>query len=91
MVWRSADHRIPSCSCTWWSMSLLCGRAGRRLPFHAAETDPHGLACSEGHRDSTVAVCCLVIDVPVVQVVLIVICTVFGVRLRSTRCGFSGR
>ena len=32
-----------------------------------------------------------VIDVPVVQVVLTVTCTVFGVRLRSTRCGFSGR
>ena len=31
-----------------------------------------------------------VIDVLVVQVVLTVVCTVFGVRLRSTRCGFSG-
>ena len=28
---------------------------------------------------------------PVVQVVLTFTCTVFGVRLRSTRCGFSGR
>ena len=32
-----------------------------------------------------------VIDVPVVQVVLTVTCAVFGVRLRSRRCGFSGR
>ena len=35
---------------------------GRRLPFRAAETDPHGLACSENHRDSVVAACFLVVD-----------------------------
>ena len=55
---------VPTCSCTWWSMSLLCGRAGRRLPFRIVETALHSPALSEDHRDSTVAVCCLVIDVP---------------------------
>ena len=43
---------------------------GRRLPFRAAEADPHGPAFSEVHGDSAVAVCCLVVDAPVVQVVL---------------------
>ena len=44
--------------------------AGRRLPFRAAETALHGPAFSEDHRDSSVAVCCLVVDAPVVHVVL---------------------
>ena len=34
---------------------------GCRLPFRAAETDPHGLACLKDHRDSAVAVCFLVV------------------------------
>ena len=36
---------------------------GRRLPFRAAETDPHSLACSEDHGDSADAVCFLVVAV----------------------------
>ena len=40
---------------------------GRRHPFRAAETDPHGLALSEDHRDSPVAVH-VVVDAPVKQV-----------------------
>ena len=42
--------------------------ACRRLAFRAADSDPHGLACSEDHRDSPVAVRCQVVDVPFVDV-----------------------
>ena len=41
----------------------------RRLPLRAPETAPHGPPCSEDHRVSSVAVCCLVVDAPVMQVV----------------------
>ena len=34
---------------------------GRRLPYRAAETDPHGFTCLFDHRDSAVAVCFLVV------------------------------
>ena len=43
---------------------------GRRLPFRAAETALRGPALLEDHRDSSGAVCCLVVDAPVVHVVL---------------------
>ena len=39
--------------------------ACRRLPFRAAEADPHGPDCSADHRDSPVAVRCQVVDVPI--------------------------
>ena len=38
---------------------------GRRHPSHGAEAGSHGFPCSEDHRDSAVAVCFLVVDVPV--------------------------
>ena len=38
---------------------------GRRHPGHGAEAGSHGFPCSEDHRDSAVAVCFLVVDVPV--------------------------
>ena len=62
--------------CSWPDSAENCGCAAvavlrsRRFPCRAEETDPHGLACSEDHRDSAVAVHCLVVDSPVVQVVL---------------------
>ena len=43
--------------------------AGRQFPCCGAEVDSHGPACSEDHGDSAVAVCFLVVDAPVVQVV----------------------
>ena len=74
-----AGRAVFSCR----SRALLCATTGARLRFavavhqqgcphscRAAETDLHGLACSEDHRDSAVAVCFLVVDAPVVQVVL---------------------
>ena len=39
--------------------------ACRRLLLRAAEADPHGPDCSADHRDSPVAVCCQVVDVPI--------------------------
>ena len=48
--------------------------AGRRFSCRGAEADSHGLACSEDHRDSAVAVCFLVVDAPVVQVAFLARC-----------------
>ena len=67
------------CLCVWFRLpdsaetvevEQLQFIAGRRLPFRAAETALHGPALSEDQRDSSVAVCCLVVDAPVVHVVL---------------------
>ena len=48
--------------CRWPDSAENCGYAAvevlrsRRFPCRAAEAYPHGLACSEDHRDSAVAV-----------------------------------
>ena len=55
---------IRWCGKLWLARSCSPSKF-RRLPFRAAETAPHGPAFSEYHRVSTVAVCCLVVVVPV--------------------------
>ena len=53
----------------WLSRPQLQFIEHRRLPLRAAETAPHGPPFSVDHRVSPLAVCCLVVDAPVMQVV----------------------
>ena len=72
------------CPCWWFDgaetvvVPQLQFIEDRRLPLPAAETALHGPAFSEDHRVSSVTVCCLVVDAPVMQVVFHARCCTTG-------------